>query len=360
MKSKLYLVVLFAMLFGMIFTVAPMLTAPAKAADAWAEDSPEEEDAFGNIMKTTFATIDKVDFTVPSANASCDVKAKITFTDEDGESKITAVKLQYFINGDYTNINEVVMSGGADGVYSSQLPAQPAGTKVDFIIRIEDSNGNVTSNSISSSSFMVQAIPDMDNSADIVGDNADIIGEAAGFDADNLYVSYNVQGKIDGGTVDPPYIQLYGVKVTNPDQEQGEGLMVGKLWVNLPLAKEKAVQDKFMPMILEQGAEVVKKIGKEKIDKVMQTGMLVLNIQKLMGGNFAEGLLFDADPDGKIDGGKFVGSIKVKALGDNPSGYVRIIILTAANASLDSFMPIPLNCSHFLTLYRSSYGYTVK
>ncbi|MFA6449457.1 MAG: hypothetical protein WCX65_08320 [bacterium] len=359
MKSKLFLVVMFALLFGMSFATAPVFTNPAMAQDSWGDEA-EEEDAFGNIMKTTFATIDKVDFTAPAANGTCDVKAKITFTDEDGESKITAVKIIYFVNGDYTKGNEASMSGGADGVFSGQIPAQAAGTKIDFIIRIEDSNGNVTSNTISSTTYQVNAISDMDNSADIVADNADIIGVSAGTDGTSLFVSYNVQGKIDGGTIDPAYIQLYGIKITNPDQEQGEGLMVGKLWVNLPLAKEKAVQEKFMPMILEAGAEVVKKIGKEKIDNVMVTGMLVLNIQKLMGGNFAEGLLFDAEPAGKADGGKFSGSIKLAALGDNPSGYVRVIVLTAANASLDSFMPIPLNCSHFLTLYKNSYGYTVK
>ena len=360
MKSRIWLVLLFAMLFGMLMSFTPMLTHPAMAADEWAEDEGEEEDAFGNIMKTTFATIDKVDVSAPAANAAADVKATITFNDEEGESKITAVKLVYYINGNLDKGTEVAMTGGADGVDSGSIPGQAAGTKVDFIIRVEDSNGNVTSNSVSAAKATVAAIPDMNNSADIVGDDADILGLSAGYDADNLYVNFDVQGKINGGTIDPPYIQLYGIKVTNPDQEQGEGLMVGKLWVYLPLVKEKAVQDKFMPMLLDQGAEYVQKIGRDKIDRVMQTGMLVLNIQKLMGGNIMDGLLFAAEPDATADGGKFAGKAKIAAFGDNPSGYLRIIILTAANASLDSFMPIPLNCSHFLTLYRSSYGYTVK
>ncbi len=360
MKSRLFLIALFAMLFGLAMTAAPMFSMVARAADEWAEEGGEEEDAFGNIMQTTFATIDKVDVTAPAANAPADVKAKITFVDEDGESKITSVKLVFFLNGDLSKGTEVAMTGGADGVYSGQIPGQAAGTKVDFIIRVEDSNGNVTSNAIASDKFQVSAVADIDNSADIVGDNADILGLSAGYDSNYLYVNFNVQGKIDGGTIDPPYIQLYGIKVTNPDQEQGEGLMVGKLWVNLPLAKDKAVQDKFMPMLLSQGAEMIQKIGQAKIDRVMQTGMLVLNIQKLMGGNIMDGLLFDAEPDGVIDGGKFVGKVKIAALGDNPSNYLRIIVLTAANASIDSFMPIPLNCSNFLTIYRNSYGYTVK
>ena len=88
--------------------------------------------------------------------------------------------------------------------------------------------------------------------------------------------------------------------------------------------------------------------------------MLVLDIQKLMGGNIMEGLLFAAKPEAEIDGGKFMGKILIPALGDNPSGYLRVITLTAANASIDSFMPIPLNCSNFLTVYTAENSYTAK
>ncbi len=378
MKSRQVLTVLFGMFFalaisliaaGSAATAAPAKKAEAKPAakaeaapaakDSWEEEGAEEEDAFGNIMKTTFTTIDSVDFAAPAAGAPCKVTAKVTFVDEEGESKIAAVKLVYFLNGAYDKGTEVAMSG--DGkTYTGDIPGQAAGTKIDFVVRVEDSNGNVSTTGVPSATALQAAIPDMDNSPDIVGDDADILGVSAGYDDTYLYVSYNVQGKINGGTIDPPYIQLYGVKITNPDTEQGEGLMVGKLWVNLPLAKEKAVQDKFMPMLLSQGGEYVQKIGRDKIDRVMQTGMLVLDVQKLMGGNIMEGLLFAAEPDGTSDGGKFVGKVKRAALGDNPSGYFRLIVLTAANASLDSFMPIPLNCSHFLTIYTKTFNYAVK
>ncbi|MFH1538404.1 MAG: hypothetical protein ABIH66_05555, partial [bacterium] len=156
-----------------------------------------------------------------------------------------------------------------------------------------------------------------------------------------------------------PYIQLYGIKITNPDVDEGEGLMVGTLWIYLPLAKDKAVQDKFLPLLLEQGQEYIEKIGIEKINRIKETGMMALQIQKLMGGNIMEGLLFDSEPEAVTEGGKFVGKIKRAALGENPSGYMRFIVITAANASIDSFMPIPLNCSNFMQLYTSSSSYTV-
>lgn len=384
MKLKTYLMMLFAMLFAFAVTMGPALVAStgslAAAADEavaededatadaeeddwddwddWDEDE-EEEDAFGNIMQTTFATIDEVSYEAPAAGEVAAVTAKITFVDEDEEAEVTSVKLIYYLNGDLAAGNEVEMAAGDDG-YTAEIPCQDAGTKVDFIIRIEDSNGNISTQAVASAKNLQAAVPDMDNSADIVGDDADIMNLSVGYDAEKLYVSFDVQGKIDGGTIDPPYIQLYGIKITNPDTEQGEGLMVGKLWIYLPLAKDPAVQEKFMPMLLEQGAEYIEKIGKEKIDKVMETGMMVLDIQKLMGGNFMEGMLFDAEPAGTIDGGTFIGEIKRVPLGENPSGYLRVIVLTAANASIDSFMPIPLNCSNFISVYTSAEGYTVK
>ncbi len=368
MKIRTILTALLVMLFATAVTfVSPTLTkqlgSAAFAADDWDDwddwDEEEEEDAFGNIMETTFATIDKVDFVAPKAGAPADVSVKVTLVDEDGDAKIVSVKLVYFLKGDYKAGKEVELKG-ANGVFKGQIPGQPAGTKVDFVVRVEDSNGNVTSNAVAGGGAMIKAVPDIENSRDIVPADADLITLAAGYDNDYLYVDYSLAGKLNGGTLDPPYLQLYGIKITNPDTEQGEGLMVGKLWINLPLATDKEVQNKFLPMLMDQGAEYVEKIGKDKIEHVMKTGMMVLDIQKLMGGNIMEGMLFAAEPTGKADGGKFSGKIKRAPLGNNPSGYLRIITLTAANASIDSFMPIPLNCSNFLTIYTNSFGYTVQ
>lgn len=325
--------------------------------DDW-EEEEEEEDAFGNIMETTFATIDEVSVEGASAGSDATVTAKITLEDEEEEATISSVTLSYSVDGGAAST--VDMADNGDGTWSGTIPGQSAGAKVDYYITVTDSNDNVTTGALPGADNVVAGVDDMDNSEDIVADDADLIELAAGYDDEWLYINYSVQGEINGGTIDPPYIQLYGAKITNPDTEQGEGLMVGKLWVYLPLAKEKEVQEKFMPMIMEAGQEYIEQIGQENIDKVMETGMLVLDIQKLMGGNIMEGMLFSAHPEASFEGGKLEGKIKRAALGENPSGYLRLITLTAANASIDSFMPIPLNCSNFLTLYTSNYSYEVE
>lgn len=363
-KQKTIFMVLFALLFGLAVTMMLSVKVPVlgtttvlaadEGGDDWDdwEDEGDEEDAFGNIMETTFATIDAL--TADAATGK--VTAKITLQDEEEEATISSVKLSFSINdGD---IQTVDMADNGDGSYSGTVAGAKSGDTVKYYVTVTDSNNNVTTGAIAGKT--VAGVADMDNSQDIVGDDADLLNLSAGVDGDYLLVNFDVQGKINGGTIDPPYIQLYGVKITNPDTEQGEGLMVGKLWVYLPLATDKAVQEKFLPMLYEQGAEYVEQIGQDNIDRIKTTGMLVLDIQKLMGGNIMEGLLFAAKPEAKIDGGKFEGKILKSALGDNPSGYMRIITLTAANASLDSFMPIPLNCSNFLSIYTAENSYTAQ
>jgi len=350
MKKSLY--VLFALFF--VLAVAPLA--------AFAQD---EEDAFGNIMHTSYIKLKDVSFSAPAANAPCKVTVagEIVGAEDEEETPTVVSGTIYYVAG--SDAKKSVAMTCASNTCTGEIPGVAAGTKVSFAVALVDTFGNTTMTGLPVASAdkaadaLVPAKADMDNSADIVPDNMDILDTAASFDADRVYVSYKVQGKVDGGTIDPPYIQLYGIKLSNPDVEQNEGLMVGKLWINLPLATNKDVQAKFMPL-LTQAKEYTDKIGQDNIQKVLDTGMLVLDIGKLMGGNIMEGLLFSAEPMGKVDGGTFVGSVKRSALGDNPSGFARVIILTAANASIDSFMPIPLNCSHYMQIVFKNYDYTAK
>lgn len=325
--------------------------------DDW-DDEGEEEDAFGNIMETTFAAISDITVGAAAAGAPVSVTAKVTLEDEEEEATLSSVVLSYSVNG--STVASVDMTDNGDGSYTGSIPGQNSGAVVSYYVTATDSNGNITTGAVAGAGNLVSAVPDMDNSEDIVGDDTDILNLSAGFDDTYLYVNFDVQGKIAGGTLDPPYIQLYGVKITNPDTDQGEGLMVGKLWVYLPLAKDKEVQEKFMPLLMQSGQEFIEKIGQDKIDHVMNTGMLVLDIGKLMGGNIMDGILFDAEPNADTEGGSFAGRIRRAPLGENPSGLLRIIVLTAANASIDSFMPIPLNCSNFITVDTANRSYTVK
>lgn len=327
----------------------------------------EDEDAFGNIMNTGFARIGDVSFTAPAAGAPCVVTAKITLDGaEDFEDlKVKSAKLSYVVNGDRAGLKSVDMAGSGD-TYTAEIPGQAAGTKVAFFVTVTDTLGNVSTEALPVDATkdvfgqLTAGLADMDNSPDIVADSTDILGTFIGYDADNVYASYQLQGDMTGGTLDPPYIQLYGIKFSNPDIETGEGLMVGKLWLYLPMAKENATKG-IIDKLLSQAKDYLDKLPADQVERVKSSGMLVVDIGKLVAGQWMEGLLFSAAPSQLASPEKtFVGSLKRSALGDNPSGFFRMIVLTAANASIDSFMPIPLNCSHFMQVYTRAHEYEVK
>ena len=133
--------------------------------------------------------------------------------------------------------------------------------------------------------------------------------------------------------------------------------MVGKLWVYCPLIKQPEGKV-LITKLLDLAGEKAKRLFQNELNKFIESGMVVLDIGKLMGGNISEGIIFQAQPEGTESGNVFTGRIRREIFNDNPSGYIRIMMLTSANAATDSFMPIPLNNSHYLTLQLKSYSYT--
>lgn len=296
----------------------------------------EEEDPFGNIMETTFSTIDSVSFVTPGAGQSTTVQAVITHDDDpDYPASIRSVKLIYRVNGG--NRFAVNMTDNGQGNWSGVIPGTAKGVNVEFYIWICDTNGNVTTGAFPSSEVFVSGIRDMNNSSDLVKGDADLLRFSASYDNDNLYVGYEVESEITGGTIEPPYIMFYYIKITNPDIHQGEGLMYGIQWLFLPLYKVPVLHDIYGSFLNE-------------------SGMNAYDPFKNMDEYPA------AEPEGvvKDNGTVFVGRVKREALGENPSGYFRLIALTSVNESMDSFMPSPLNCTNFLSIYTSNYSYIVK
>jgi hypothetical protein len=342
-------------LLGILAAVAlafAVLVPPVRAQEEPKDPAEEEEDAFGNIMNTSFPVIGAVKFARPAAGSPCKVSAEISMTGDDPEAKVTSVRLIYYVDGAMDKPNDVAMAPVLGGC-EAEIPAMAAGTKMDFIIRVESSNGNVATQAVPSARGLVETVPDMDNSEDIVSADLDILGVAVGYDADNVYVRFNVQGKITGGTEDPPFVHGYCVKVTNPDIEKSEGLMAGKMLAHMPLVKGTGHGDD------APDDEWDKMMGREARRRVVETGTMLLDIAKMVGGKTDE-----AFPDVKFsataDGGTLSTSIARGAFGENPSGCLRILAMTVANASFDSFMPIPYNCSHFVVLYTSSQEYSVE
>ena len=305
----------------------------------------EEEDAFGGLMHTSFPAIEEVTLpSPPQPKKPTVVSAKITISTEEEETSIASAQLGYSIDGKEWKYVEMKVREG--DIYTAEIPGFPAGTEVTYYISVKDVFGNVSTEMPFKTSRaevkkqLVQGAKDIDNSEDIVKDDLDILDTKVGYDDEYVYLSFTVQGKISGGTLDPPYIHLQGAKFTNPDVDEGEGLMVGKLLAYAPLA-----------------LEIGKKLGAEKELGFPIPEFGLLDIQKLIGGKTEEGLVKEAEVEVKVEGDAFYARLKRKALGENPSGCLRVIFVTIANASIDNFAPIPMNCSPYTTIYLRAHTY---
>lgn len=324
-----------------------------------------EEDAFGNIMHTGYEKFNSVTFTPPAAGATCTVTADIAtvgYEDEDVTPLVNAYLIYSVNSGPETTVH-MRYPGKPRNIWTGEIPGQATGTNVRFHIRATDSFGNTTSGASPSADRLAEAVPDMDNSSDIVPDDLDIIDLAAGYDQDHIYVRFSVQGKISGGTLDPPYIHFYGIKITNPDIDKNEGLMVGNMWMIIPQLKltPKKVYQRPLERIRKYLQDSQEYDPKNEIDKITATGMVAFNLSKGFSDHWEKGLLWGAEPEGKIDGSVFSGRINRKIMGRNPSGLIRLIIITVANVDRDHLTSlIPLNNSHYLNLYLSDYSYTIK
>lgn len=313
------------------------------------EEEGEAEDAFAPMLTTSVPMIAEVSFTpaAPAAGDPVRVKCRIEMSDkEDEETVVEKVQIAYTVDGGAPAYVDMVE--GPAGQFTGEIPGRKAGEAVKFGVRAVDTAGNVAMELPNAPAWpgdlatMIPGAADMDNNIKIVRDDLDFLETYFGADDEWVYVGFKVQGNVNGGTMDPPYIQVYGAKFTNPDTDQGEGLMVGKLAIYVPLGDE--LYAKF----------------KEELDKVgfkfPASRMGLIDIKKMMA-NPKEGYVENATPESQVDGGVFIGRIKKVSLGDNPSGYVRCIFLTAANASLDSFMPIPINATPYTQIYFRAHEY---
>lgn len=338
-----------------------------KTHNDFATTSSGEEDTFDNINHTGLEKFNSVTFTQPAAGATCTVTADIImvgYEDEEVEPVFEAHLIYSVNSGPETSVSMVKKITNGD-VWTAEIPAQAPGTNVRFHIRATDNFGNTTSGAEPSAGRIAEAVPDMDNSSDLVEDDLDILEFAAGYDAEHIYVRFSVQGKISGGKLDIPYINLYGIKLSNPDIEANEGLVVGNMWMIIP--QLSLTPERIFQRPLERIRKFVSGYNKydpqKEIDKITSTGMIAFNIGKAMGeyDNWGKSLLLDAEPDGKIKGGEFAGYINRSIIGNNPSGLIRLILMTAGNYDLDHLrVPDLRNCSHYLNLYLSDYSYTVE
>lgn len=349
-RMKLLVVLLFLLCLG---NVCNLMTSARNAPDKQTTQVKRNKTPFQNISETTFPKINNIKFGKPAAGKPCRVQANISIDADKVPARITSVKLIYYIKQSYDKPNEIPMTKGGGNKYTATIPGFKSGTRVDFIIRAEDSNGNVATQAVPSAKILVAGIPDDENYSESVIESLDLLNLFAGYDKKYIYVQCKLKGEITPGAQEPPLAHVYTFKFTNPDVDPKENLYTGKAVCNIPMAVSDTAPK-------EEDSHWIKVMGsKQKFLKAKRTGTVFFDIKDAFAQK-SDTAFPDVDFTSRADGNVFSAKISRAAFGKNPSGYLRIVSFTSMNKSLYTFFPLYINCSNYLVLYTSSQSYTVK
>ncbi len=336
---------------ALLVAAATLAGSAALAPRAFAE---EEEDAFGGIAHTTFYMIKEVtmDPAAPKAGQKVKVMAKLALSSDEEENSVKAATVFHRAGAANTSASMKITMGGTGGSEATlEGEITAAAGKNQVWLSIKDQYGNITTEGPAiagafppKAADMLPGGSDIDNPADIVPDDMDIVETAVAYDDKYLYTYFKVQGKISGGTIDPPQVNIYGTKVTNPDVDEGEGLLIGKVLGHAPLAPE--IAKKFEKQLKENNIDI----------PFESLNLAILDLQKLMEDP-KSGFKIGVGEKLQTNGGELFGAMPLEIFGENKSGILRAISLGIANASVEALVPIPYNCSHFTQLYRRTHDF---
>lgn len=342
--------------FGATLSVATALAFTIHTSPAKAEDAPVEEDAFGGIAHTTLYNIAGVTLSpAKKAGDKVQVTADVVLASDEEENKVVEAKV-FSMVGDKVTSAPLTIAMSGEGGKNAKLTGEIVAAKGKNMVYvwIKDMYGNVTTEA---PKMTVKTFPpnvdqltpgggDINNAADIVPDDLDILDTKVGYDDKFFYTYFKVQGNITGGTMDPPFIHVYGTKMSNPDVEESEGLLIGKVLAHAPLAP--TIAQKFKKQLEDNHID----LPLEKLN------FAILDLQKLMEDP-KSALKFGVGEEFKSDGGTFIGKIPLEVLGNMPKKTVRAISIDIAMQSLEAFVPIPINCAHFTQLQMQTHDFNI-
>jgi hypothetical protein len=255
-----------------------------------------------------------LDPAVPAAGQPITISAKIYNPTDITDDYTTQAWVMYSTDGG-ASLQTVEMTEGNDSqTWTAELPAFDTGTEAIYGFRAIDTSTNIyTESPCKVASWPPEedhcmfdiAVDDypVDDKSSLIPDDFDILGIRAGMDDRYMYIEISVQGIVTPGTVSPVYASVYGFGLLNPDRgDQSDIVTQGFLGVWSPLADTIGYR---RCMIIQQTA------GDVSFDNKY--------IRCLTDGESHLWFKFDR-----------------KAIGDNPSGHVKLI---AADGAFTSFSP---------------------
>lgn len=341
MKKLEVMSVAWAVLFGLSFCVHAQVIPGA-------EGSP-----FGSYLNDQTPLISKVSQTpeAPAAKQDVTVSAEIANDPQKTDDVTEKAFLFYSTDKGKTWLKvDMVQDAGNEALWSGKIPGQAAGATVMYYVQGVDTSGNLASelpkNTASwppdpakkSSPTFANPGSDEDDADAAVSPDIDILNIAVGYDDQSVYVKLGIQGKVTQGTESPVYIQGYASGILNPDKGE-DILQAGMALLYAPLGEKL-----FGPTFGIKGSEFIINAAAVESKQVPQET--------------------DSGEASFVDGSTLYMRVKKSFLGDNPSGAVKILSLTAAITCTDlssiTSCLVPGDASKYVYAYFRDHSYTVK
>lgn len=147
------------------------------------------------------------------------------------ENKTLFAFVNYSLDGGETwEEVEMDQEGDNSNLWTAVIPPTGASGEFPYYFTAEDDAGNYLTElpqaeikwGAKEHPNLLARIPDKNNDARLVENDLDILEARAGYDGENYYFGFKVEGKISSGTVTPfePSIYSIGIFLPNPVQEQ--------------------------------------------------------------------------------------------------------------------------------------------
>lgn len=302
--------------FAAVVLIFCVFHGPLRAENPQASAAPQNEDFFAALLKNMYPP-EVRDVTLapqaPTADRPTTVRAAILNDPNKSDDETVRSWMMYSADGGGEWETAEMARLGDKTTWTADLPPFPRKTEVLLGFRAEDTSGNVYAETPclvrtwppEGDPCMFELADDAepaDGDSSEIQNDSDILAVRAGVDEENLFFEIEFQDRIASGTATPLFAGAYGVAVRNPDTGNPTDLTTqGFVAVWIPLAEAAG-----------------------------RPGCVIIRKQK-------EDLIFDAKfIECMTDGGSRLWfRIGKRAIGDNPSRYVKTVAAAGAFTNFD-------------------------
>lgn len=274
----------------------------------------------------------------PKTDTITEITAEIENDTNKTDDITTDAWVNYSSDGGATWNQADMERVGTSKVWKTELPAFPSGTEVIYGIRAKDTSTNILAETTclvtswppdGDPCMFDLAVSDLSQGEKnaLMSDDFDIVSLHGGVDEEYLYVEIKVDGIISAGTLTPVYAHVYGVAVQNPDRGNPNDIVSqGFIAVWIPMAEAFGFQN---CMVLSRPANNV--------------------------------VMDNSNISCKTDGGSRLWmKINRKAIGNNPSKYIRILAADGAFTNITPLAGLYYDYTHVSSLSFTDRWFTVE